>query len=245
MSSGQPDVESPSRQPLPADNTLRAHKQVRGAILSGALTPGSWVSQVQLAAQLKVSRTPLREALRLLQTEGLVQSDFNRRVRVAPISIADLEGLYAMRLAAEPLAVRLTVRELTDEDLGELLGAHAAMHTDDDPATIADNHRRFHLGLVAYAPDRLRRHVEDLWDHAERYRIVYQEYDRHRAALIALAATEHELILRAAEERDAALCSRRAAQHLARSALTIVAKVDGSHDPQVIRDALRHVVEPA
>jgi DNA-binding GntR family transcriptional regulator len=233
MSAGEPD------------STLLAHEQVRSAILSGALEPGSSVSQVQLAAELNISRTPLREALRLLQTEGLVHADFNRRVRVAPISIADLEGLYATRLAAEPLAARLSVPNLTREELGDLRAAHSAMHADDDPAGIAVSHRRFHVGFAAHAPDRLRRHVEDLWDHTERYRNIYQEYHRHRSALIALAEEEHELILEAAEHGDAALCSRRIAEHLARAALTIVAKVDGSHDPRTIREALRYVLEPA
>ena len=227
------------------DSTTLAYEQVRRAILSGALEPGSWVSQVQLAAQLNVSRTPLREALRLLQTEGLVQADFNRRVRVAPISVPDLEALYAMRLAAEPLAVRLSVPELGADELHELRAALGAMHADDEPAVVAVNHRRFHVGLVAHAPERLRRHVEDLWDHGERYRIVYQEYDGDRAALIARAVAEHEGILQAAENGDAALCARRVAEHLARAGLAIVAKVDGSRAPRTIREALRHALEAA
>ena len=227
------------------DSTTLAYEQVRSAILSGALEPGSWVSQVQLAAQLSISRTPLREALRLLQNEGLVEADFNRRVRVARISLPDLEALYAMRLAAEPLAVRLSVPELTRTSLRA--GARRSMPctATTSPPLSPSNHRRFHLGLVAHAPDRLRRHVADLWDHAERYRIIYQEDDRDRAALLAVAMTEHERILQAAERGDAALCARRVAEHLARAALAIVAKVDGSRAPRTIREALRHALEAA
>jgi DNA-binding GntR family transcriptional regulator len=225
------------------DSTTLAYEQVRSAILSGDLEPGSWVSQVQLAAQLNVSRTPLREALRLLQTEGLVQADFNRRVRVAPISVPDLEALYAMRLAEEPLAVRLSVPDLSAGDLGALRTAMDAMHTDEEPAVVAVNHRRFHVGLVAHAPDRLRRHVEDLWDHGERYRLVYQQHDDERAARIAVAIAEHEGILEAAERGDPVLCARRVAEHLARAGLTIVAKVDSGRAPRVIREALRYVLE--
>jgi DNA-binding GntR family transcriptional regulator len=245
MPTGESVLQEPWGEAGPVDNTLLAYEQVRSAILSGTLEPGSWVSQVQLAAQLNISRTPLREALRLLQNEGLVQADFNRRVRVAPLSLPDLEALYAMRLAAEPLAVRLSVPELTADDLRARRAALDAMHSDDEPAVVAVNHRRFHLGLVVHAPDRLRRHVEDLWDHAERYRIIYQEDDRDRAALIAVAVTEHERILQAAERGDAALCARRVAEHLARAALAIVAKVDGSRAPRTIREALRHALEAA
>lgn len=230
----------------PVDNTLVAYEQVRAAILSGALAPGSVISQVRLAAELNTSRTPLREALRLLQTEGLVQSDFNRRVRVAPLSVADLEALYAMRLASESLAVRLTVPQLTDEDLADLRADLDALHRHPEttlPADIAASHRRFHCGLFSRVGDRFRGHVEDLWDQAERYRIIYQEYDKHRASLVALAMRDHELILEAAEARDGARCSRRVAEHLARNALTIIAKVDGSHDAQTIRESLRHIRE--
>src|SRR4051794_25068471 len=77
----------PGDESLPIDNTRLAYLQLRRAILDGTLAPGSWVSQVQLAAKLSISRTPLREALRLLQNEGLVHADFNRRVRVRDLSI--------------------------------------------------------------------------------------------------------------------------------------------------------------
>jgi DNA-binding GntR family transcriptional regulator len=245
MSNGERVLQGPWGEAGPVDSTMLAYEQVRSAILSGELAPGSVMSQVQLAAQLNVSRTPLREALRLLQTEGLVQADFNRRVRVAPISVADLEALYAMRLAEEPLGVRLSVPDLTANEISELRAALHAMHSDDEPAVVAVNHRRFHLGFVAHAPDRLRRHVEDLWDHGERYRIIYQEPDGDRAARIALAVTDHERILQAAETGDAALCARRVAEHLAHAGLAIVAKVDGSRAPRTIREALRHALEAA
>jgi DNA-binding GntR family transcriptional regulator len=227
----------------PVDNTQVAYEQVRAAILTGALAPGTVISQVRLAAELNTSRTPLREALRLLQTEGLVQSDFNRRVRVAPLSVEDLEALYAMRIALESLAVRLTVSQLGADDLAELRTDLEEVHGQERalPQDIAGAHRRFHCRLFSRVGARFRREVEAMWDQGERYRIVYQEYDTHRASLVALAMREHELILEAAQAGDGALCGRRVAEHLARNALTIIAKVDGSHDAHVIREALRHI----
>ena len=230
------------------DNTQAAYDQVRATILSGDLAPGTIISQVRLASELNTSRTPLREALRLLQTEGLVESDFNRRVRVSPLSVDDLEALYAMRLASEPLAVRLTVPHLTNDDLACLradLEALHSQHADASPASIAAAHRSFHCRLFSGVGERFRRHVADLWDQAERYRIVYQEYDKHRAVLVGLAMRDHALILEAAEARDSIACGRRVAEHLARNALTIVAKIDGGHDPHVIRESLRHLREGA
>src|SRR4029450_7418811 len=102
--------------------------RLREAILRGELDPRMPISQVQLAARLGVSRTPLREALRMLQREGLIDSPPNRRVRVAELSITDLEQVYARRVLVEALAVRLTVPRYTPEDLAELRAALSAMN---------------------------------------------------------------------------------------------------------------------
>src|SRR5262249_61656538 len=93
--------------------------RLRSAILGGDPAPTAPLSQVRLAARLGVSRPPLREALRMLQREGLIDSEPNRRVRVAKLSLADLEQLYAGRVLIEALAVRLTVPAYTVDDLAE------------------------------------------------------------------------------------------------------------------------------
>src|SRR3984885_6529486 len=72
-------------------NTEDVYERVRNAILDGQLAPGAVMSQVALAQDLGISRTPLREALRMLQSEGLVEGEPNRRVRVAPMTASDLE----------------------------------------------------------------------------------------------------------------------------------------------------------
>ena len=107
------------------------HDRLRRAILRGEFDPKVPLSQVKLAARLGVSRTPLREALRMLQREGLIDSEPNRRVRVAELSLADLEQLYASRVLLEALAVRLTVPVYTEADLAELRGALAARNLSD------------------------------------------------------------------------------------------------------------------
>jgi DNA-binding GntR family transcriptional regulator len=225
-----------------------AYEHVRDAILQGRLRPGTWVSQVQLAADLKVSRTPLREALRRLQTEGLVQLDFNRRIRVSPLSIPDLETLYSMRLVSEPLAVLLSVPRLTETEIGEIETSMAAMNAAADAggeeAAIA-HHRRFHFLLFSHTEDRLRQQVESMWDHSVRYLRLYHNAPSYRLALITMGRTGHEDICAAAREGRAREASRLVAEHLARTALTVIAAVAGSHDPKMIRDALRFVLESA
>jgi DNA-binding GntR family transcriptional regulator len=233
------------------DSTRLTYLRVRRAILDGDLAPGDSVSQVRLAATLAVSRTPLREALRLLENEGLVEAEYNRRVRVRPVSAADLETLTALRLLAEPLGVRLSVPLLSAADLNA-----AATALDDlnrgadspgpgpvaDPVAVADAHRRFHFALVAKVDDRLRRHIEDLWDHAQRYRVLYTA-DGRDLGRVTRAARDHQLILEAARAGDAAVCSRRDAEHLARTAFSVVTEIDVRHDPRTLRETLRHVLD--
>ncbi|WP_405970531.1 GntR family transcriptional regulator [Streptomyces sp. NBC_00988] len=246
---------APTRRPVPdpetgeppVDTTRRTYEQVRDAILSGVLEPGTWVSQVQLAARLNVSRTPLREALRRLQTEGLVQLDFNRRLRVAPLSVPDLESLYALRIVSEPLAVRISVPQLGKDELDEAADCldrlRRADHGDQDAVIIP--HRRFHFLLFSHCEDRLRLQVEEMWDHAVRYVSLYHRAEDFRLGLITMGRSEHERIFAAAAARDGALAGRLVAEHLARTALTVVAAVAGGHDPRTVREALNFVLTAA
>jgi DNA-binding GntR family transcriptional regulator len=224
------------------DHTRVAYHRVRRAILDGTLEPGRPISQVLLAVELQVSRTPLREALRLLENEGLVESDYNRRVRAKPLTLPDLEALTAMRLTSESLGVRLTVGSLGPEGLVEIRAVMDELHETGarsvDPATVAPLHRQFHVALFGAVEGRLRRHIEDLWDQGERYRHIYLRMAGDQQTLLESTKREHELILDAADDGDAALCSRRVAEHIARTALTVIHRVDVGYDPALIRQAL-------
>src|SRR6266851_8406901 len=98
-------VELPeARQAIPA-----LHAYLRECVLDGTLTPGTKLSQVALADQLGVSRTPLREVLRMLQEEGLVEIEPNQRTRVAGLDPAELDDVYASRILLETLALSMTI----------------------------------------------------------------------------------------------------------------------------------------
>ena len=75
------------------DNVVQVHEQLRAAILAGDVRPGAKTSQAELARDLDVGRTPLREAIRMLQSEGLIFTEPNRRVVIASLSIEDAEEL--------------------------------------------------------------------------------------------------------------------------------------------------------
>jgi DNA-binding GntR family transcriptional regulator len=111
-----------SSRPLRRQKSLQeqAYQTLRGSILTGELTPGQRLIETQLAEQLDVSRTPIREALRLLQHEGLAIADDSGAVRVATVSIADAIELYDCRLALEALSVAQACHHATSAQLEEL-----------------------------------------------------------------------------------------------------------------------------
>src|SRR2546430_549171 len=96
------------RQAIPA-----LHAYLRQCVLDGTLTPGTKLSQVALADQLGVSRTPLREVLRMLQEEGLVEIEPNQRTRVAGLDPQELDEVYASRILLETLALSMTLHGFT------------------------------------------------------------------------------------------------------------------------------------
>jgi DNA-binding GntR family transcriptional regulator len=211
------------------DNTAAIHRQLREAILHGEIAAGAELSQVKLADEFGVSRGPVREALRLLEREGLVEAELNRRVRVAPFSSGDLEEVYALR-----------VPHLTNEDLATL---HADMDrmealSGTDIADWEPVHRHFHHTLVAYAGARMVSLIGELSDHAERYRLVY--LPREPRAWSA-GALEHREIVALCEARDAAGAGEALARHLARTAGSMLMHVAPDHDPALTRTAVRSV----
>jgi DNA-binding GntR family transcriptional regulator len=223
------------------NSTAHAYQQVRAAILSGRLPPGEVFSQVRLADQLGISRTPLREALRLLQTEGLIEAEERRRVRVAELDPSDLDALYAMRILVEPLGVFVSVPKLDEADLEEIASAHAEVVAGLERRAYQETrepHRRFHFGLFKYAPHRLHRSIADLWDHAERYRLLYSTSAEDQLAMAMLASSEHRAILAAAERHDAQQCHRLIARHLSRTVLTLFATEHQQYEPVSVRQAL-------
>src|SRR6204780_2171977 len=93
-----------ARQAIPA-----LHSYLRECVLDGTLVPGTKLSQVALAEQLGISRTPLREGLRMLQEEGLVEIEPNQRTRIAGLDPQELDDVYACRILLETLALSMTM----------------------------------------------------------------------------------------------------------------------------------------
>jgi GntR family transcriptional regulator, rspAB operon transcriptional repressor len=226
-------------------NVAQVHDRLRDEILRGNISAGETTSQVALARELGVGRTPLREALRMLQREGLVVSQPNRRVRIADLSAEDAEQLYIMRIALESVAIRLTVPRLGSDGIAELEGYMAQM---DHYVKAADwqgfrtPHRAFHARLVNEAGERVAEMIAQLFDHAERYRLAY---GGTTPPLWAQRRAEHRGILDAAAAGDANLAAERLVDHYARTAALIFAGLGNGDDPVRLRAAIAAVAPAA
>lgn len=225
----------------PAAANLRSH--LRELILGGTLQPGVVISQVELARALGVSRTPLREAMRMLQEEGLIEAEPNRRARVTRFDPIDLDTVYGCRVMLESLGCFLTVRTITDREIAaleaalEAMGRHAEAH-DVDSWQVA--HRELHRLLVGRATDQFGRTIAAYQDRSERYWLMFIRANASPGGL-TMRDTEHRAILESARERDAAGTSLLLARHLSRTALTLMAQLAPEHEPLTVRTALQFV----
>jgi DNA-binding GntR family transcriptional regulator len=224
-------------------NVDDVYAKLRDAILSGDLHAGARLSQVQLAKKFNMSRGPLREALRLLERDGLVVTEHNRMVHVAPVSYADLDELYSIRIVNESFAVAGSVQILTGEQVER---AKLSLDGMDDAARAADwtrlreQHWKFHYTLFEPAGRRTVQMLSELFDHATRYRRLYHESDILEST--AVAAAEHRAIWRACADGHADEAQTLVARHLGRTVLTLFANLAPERDPVLVRQALRFAI---
>jgi DNA-binding GntR family transcriptional regulator len=223
----------------------KVHDLLRNRILQGQLPPGAVVSQAHLARDLGVSRSPIREACRLLEREGLLVSRHNYRVQVAEFRLDDLEELYASRLVLEPLALTMRVPSLTTRELDELATALEEMRQcaeQRDYGRFTVPHERFHALLAANNDGRLVRQIKQLADHAARYRRVYMTQTPSSWDVVIGHDTR---ILQAVSQGNAVAAGAEMARHLAGTALSMIALMDPLHDPRLLRAALHQACHPA
>jgi DNA-binding GntR family transcriptional regulator len=160
---------------MPSETTPHAHKQLpqwvadqlRAEILEGRLKPGEWLRQERLALEHGVSQMPVREALKQLASEGLVEHVPYRGARIVQFSADDVEDLYACRAFIEGMAARFAAVNIGDDELAEiaaLVPRMAACETPKDLGEYRELNRRFH-GVIFTASRRsyLVRTLAQLW----------------------------------------------------------------------------------
>ena len=218
------------------DKTL---DQVRSMILSGELAPGTSISQLKLAERLGVSTTPLREAMRQLQAEGLLEAELNRRSRVPSLDIDNLHAIYATRILMESLAIMLTVDGIRDQDVAMLHGDLSRMRelsVKSDLRTWEEVHTSFHHRLVSGATSAMAPALSSVFDRSERFRRLSLLRDQPRGW--SVGQEEHERIVAACADRNGAGAAHELATHLARTAIGLSAAFAPEVDPAPIRFAV-------
>jgi DNA-binding GntR family transcriptional regulator len=223
-----------ARQAIP-----HVHAYLRECILDGTLTPGTKLSQVTLAEQLGISRTPLREVLRMLQEEGLVEIEPNQRTRVAGLDPQELDDTYACRILMETLALSMTMGTFGMDGRKEarrLLSAmRRAAKTGDFDAWFAA-HADYHRLITAGAGEVLRRQLRAFADRTIRYIRIYQLSDP--TSWQAAGDVEHERILAALIADDEQGALNEMAHHLARTALRVLTDCAPEYVPVAVPRAV-------
>jgi DNA-binding GntR family transcriptional regulator len=231
-------------RPLAGDSHRRAsvdiHQYLRDLILSNALPPETILSQVEVADCLKVSRTPVREALRMLMEEGLVKAEPNYRCRVLGFDPRELEALYVSRIANEGIAATVTVQSMTDEDVETLAKLLRQLRKDEKQHNLRrwlKNHRAFHQMLFCRANPLLQKRMNVDYQRSERY--VYNTVQAGLTDIFRRAAIEHEEIYQACKRRQPAAVVALLTDHLAAAAIDIMGEFAPEWEPTTLRNAAR------
>jgi DNA-binding GntR family transcriptional regulator len=223
-----------ARQAIP-----HVHAYLRECILDGTLPPGTKLSQVSLAAQLGISRTPLREVLRMLQEEGLVEIEPNQRTRVAGLDPAELDDVYASRILLETLALSMTIGHFGAKARAEarqmLTAMRRAAKSGDFDAWFAA-HTDYHRVCTAAAGVAMQRQLRAFADRTTRYIRIYQLSEPN--SWQTAGDVEHAAILEAliADDEQGALTEM--AHHLARTALRVLTDCAPDYQPLAVPHAL-------
>jgi DNA-binding GntR family transcriptional regulator len=188
-------------------------EQLRARIVAHQLAPGSWIDERSLADELGISRTPLREALKVLAAEGLVTMKLRRGAYVTEVSRRDVADVYHLLGLLESDAAAVVAEHASARQLEELAAIHAELEAkvDDRDAFFAAN-ERFHFKLLEFADNRWRiQMVADL-------RKV-MKLSRHQSLLrrgrVEASLREHRAILAALQARDAVQARALMQAHLA------------------------------
>jgi DNA-binding GntR family transcriptional regulator len=207
--------------------TDRVHDALRTAITSGRFAPEERIKQEQIAAELGVSRTPVREALHLLEREGLVRLVPRRGAIVQGFTAADVRELYELREVLEPAAAELATVRATPEERRAV--EHLAGLTGRHNGGFAPN-RDFHHALCAPCGNGLiMRTLDSVWTHrAAEGLFAYQTLP---AGAVERLAAEHAAIAQAFAAADAARVRALVHDHVRVAGSDALERLPGHHDP--------------
>ena len=174
---------------------------LRTEILDGSIAPGERLRQEDIAERLGGSRLPVREALRMLAAEGLVQIEPNKGARVPFLDPGEVETLYRMRERLEPLALAESLPKLGAADLVQIDAIQQQIESGVDVGEFLTLDRQFHFATyVGCSDEHLMASVDRLWNATQHYRRAFMTHTGPGRAWIVNA--EHRLLMEAIERQD-------------------------------------------
>jgi DNA-binding GntR family transcriptional regulator len=181
------------------------HESIKNGILRGEYQSGAFVREEAIAKQLEVSRTPVREAIRRLVSEGWLEAIPNRGSRVVLWTEADVEEVFELRALLEPLLARCAARHVADQQLEELellataMEALAARDTPSARDEIAKLNRRFH-DIITEAAERPR--TEKILHGVAQMPVVRRSFHHYTSTELQRSMSQHRELIRALALRD-------------------------------------------
>ena len=204
----------------------RVADHLRAEILGGGIGPGERVRQEVIAQRLGASRLPVREALRMLEAEGLVEHEANKGARVPRLGRHEVDVIYRMREQLEPLALAESLPRLTDEEVERLAVLQDEIEAGVDIGRFLQLDREFHLGTYGGCRiEQLTSTVVRLWNTTQHHRRAFMQLSGPGRMWVVNA--EHRLLLDAVQRRDEVDAGRFLAGHIRRT------RIELSHHPAV------------
>lgn len=200
-------------------------KTLREAILKGDLKPGERLMEIQLANQLGVSRTPIREAIRKLELDGLVNVLPRRGAEVAQITEKDLRDVLEVRTSLEQLAIQLACQRISSDNIEKLKDALEVFEeavNSGDVKKLAEADVAFHDVIFESTNNaRLIQIVNNLGEQMYRYRVEYlKDFSIHQQL-----CQEHRLIVKAISNKDQAKAQQLVRDHIYYQELTVIKNI--------------------
>jgi DNA-binding GntR family transcriptional regulator len=200
----------------------RVFSQIQNDILNGVYEPGESLIETRLSEEMGVSRTPVREALRQLELEGLVQSVPNKGVRVKGVSAKDIEDIYTIRMYVEGLAARWAAEKITTEEMEELREAvdlEEFYTRRSDYGHLMKLDTRFHDIIFKASKSKPLMHTLSTFHHYVQKARKVSLSDPGRAMEVL---TEHRAIMQAIIDRDADTAERLTIEHVKNASRNLI-----------------------